>query len=238
MKQRRSLSDDSSRGFTLVEMLIATAVLVVIGGGVFTLLNQSQRSYGSQQDMTEVVQQARLAMDQITTYLRRAGNDPQKIFETWGIPPTIPFGHGTGPGSHTGIFPIEVNSAQHIQIHSDVTGAVGVGSTASGDPDGTIDNLYEKVVVRYDSVTRKLYMDIADGSGEQLYADNISSFAFTFYDLAGTLITNPANNEAAITRAHVQLTAETKDLDPESGKVQTLTLESDVMLRSKSYSPF
>ena len=238
MKERRSLSDDSSRGFTLVELLIATAVLVTIGGATFVLLNQSQRSFRSQQDMTEVVQQARLSMDLITTYLRRGGNDPQKIFETWGVPATIPFGHGTGPGSHAGIFPIEVNSAQHILIHSDVTGSVTSGSTPTGDPDGTIDNLYEKVVVRYDSVARNLYMDIADGSGEQLYADNISSFAFTFYDLAGTLITNPATNEAAITRIHVQLTAESEDPDPESGKIQTITLESDVMVRSKSFSPF
>ncbi len=229
MKERRSLSYDSSRGFTLVEMLMTSAVLVLIGVAIFTLLNQSQRSFRSLGDMTEVVQQARLAMDQITTFLRRAGNDPQKIFAGEGPP----LGHG-----HTGIFPIEVNNAQHIQMNSDITGSVVQGTTPTGDPDGALGDLYEVVVVRYDSVTRKLYIDIADGSGEVLYADNLSSFAFTFYDLAGTLITDPANNEDEITRVHVQLTAEAKDPDPQSGKVQTLTLESDVMLRSKSFGPF
>ena len=94
--------------------------------------------------------------------------------------------------------------------------------------------------IRYDSVTRNLYLDIEGFgvSGEEIFAENISSFGFTFYDLAGNEITDPEDNEGEIARVHIQLTAESEDPDPNSGKVQTITLQSDVMLRSQSYSVF
>ncbi len=242
MNKRRSLTDDPSRGFTLVEVLITCAILVIMGGAIFTLSNQSQRSYRSQQDLSQVVQQARIVMDRITGYIRQAGNDPEEIFATYPPGLGIPFGHETGPGSHSGIFPIEVSSAQYIQINSDITGSVGGGNIRdrTGDPDGTLLNLNERVEVRYDSATRELYID-NDGegvSGEELFAENISSFGFTFYDLAGTQITDPEDNEGEIARVHIQLTAESEDPDPNSGKVQTITLQSDVMLRSKMYGLF
>jgi len=218
----------------LVEMLLSCAILVIMGGAIFTLSNQSQRSYQSQQDLTEVVQAARIAMDRITTYIRQAGNDPEEIFATYPPGLGIPFGHGVGLGSHEGIFPIEVSSPQYIQINSDITGSVGLGDpkTWTGDPDGFLLTLNERVFVRYDSVTRNLYLDIEGlgGSGEELFVENISSFGFTFYDLAGTEITDPGNNESEIARVHVQLTAESKDPDPQTGQVQTITLESEVML--------
>lgn len=95
-------------------------------------------------------------------------------------------------------------------------------------------------MIRYDSVTRNLFIDLESFgvSGEEIFAENISSFGFTFYDLAGDEITDPADNEDEIARVHIQLTAESEDPDPASGLVQTFTLQSDVMLRSQSYSVF
>lgn len=242
MNERRSLTYDSCPGFTLVEMILTCALLAIMGGAILTFSNQSQRAYRSQHDLTEVVQTARIAMDRITTYIRQAGSDPQEIFPTYPPGLGIPFGHDTGPDSHSGIFPIEVSSAQYIQINSDITGSVGGGPIRdrTGDPDGTLLNLNERVMIRYDSVTRNLFIDLESFgvSGEEIFAENISSFGFTFYDLAGTEITDPSDNEDEIARVHIQLTAESEDPDPASGLVQTFTLQSDVMLRSQSYSVF
>ena len=92
-----------------------------------------------------------------------------------------------------------------------------------------------------DTVTRVAFLIDLESfgvSGEEIFAENISSFGFTFYDLAGTEITDIANNEGEIARVHVQLTAETENPNLESGQIQTITLQSDVMLRSKMYGLF
>jgi hypothetical protein len=95
---------------------------------------------------------------------------------------------------------------------------------------------YTTLFRSYDSGAENLYIDIGDG--EDVLADNISTFGLTFYDLAGTQITDPANNENDIVRVHVQLVAETESPDLETGKIQTLTLQSDVMLRNKAFDLF
>lgn len=217
---------------------MVSAVLTLIAGAIFTLLHQSQRSYQSQQDLSEVVQQARNAMDQITTSLRQAGNDSEEIFGSETPPP----GH-----THSGIYPIEIlvpepSPHSHIRINSDITGSVPDAGAptdplkATGDPDGNLNNLYEQVEVRYNFGQKKLYIDI--GSGEQVLAENIVTFELTFYDIAGTQLTDPADNEKAIARVHVQLVAETENPDLETDKIQSITLQSDVMLRSKAYGLF
>ncbi len=214
----------SNRGMTLLEILISSVIFAVVAGGIFTLFNQSQHSFRSQGDLTEVVQQTRIAMDQIQTYMRQAGNDGQNVFGSQ----TPPFGH-----SHSGIFPIEYSAAGHIQINSDITGSVGSGLGATGDPDGNFTARGEKVIVRYDAALDELNIDIGDG--EQILAENISNFSLTFYDLAGNQITNPASNENDIARVQIHLEAETENPDQETGKVQSITLDSDVMLRSQAY---
>ncbi len=209
---------------TLIEILISTAIFTVVAGGIFTIFNQSQHAFRSQGDVSRMVQQTRIAMDQIQTYIRQAGNDGQNVFDSQ----TPPFSH-----SHSGMFPIEYSAAGHIQINSDITGAVGSGLGATGDPDGNFTARGEKVIIRYDSAQDELNIDIGDG--EQVLAENISNFSFTFFDLAGNTISSPASNEGDIVRVQIHVEAETENPDLETGKVQSITLDSDVMLRSKSY---
>jgi len=229
MKKHRSNQPSSryqsSRGMTLLEILIPSTIFTLVAGGIFAIFDKSQHSFRSQGDLSQVVQQTRIAMDQIQIYMRQAGNDDQNVFEDQ----TPPFSH-----SHSGFSPIEYNAAGHIQINSDITGSVGSGLGATGDPDGNFTARGEKVIVRYDAAQDELNIDIGDG--EQVLAENISNFAFTFYDLAGNQITNPASNESDIARIKIHVEAETENPDQETGKVQSFTLDSDVMLRSQSYN--
>ncbi len=217
MTPSRAFFNTCSRGFTLAEILIANAVLVVAAGAIFSLFFQSQHSFESQQDILEATQQARAAMLQINSYLRQAGNDPEGYLRDNDIPP------------------IELLGANHIQINSDITGSVPAASAdpleASGNPDGTLDNLYEQVVVRYNVSQESLYLDI--GYGPDVVAANLS-FDFTFLDISG----NETADEDDIVRVQIAVVAETEDLNPLTDEVQSITLQSEVMLRSRSFDVF
>lgn len=212
--------DHDARGFTLVEMLLSILILAIVSGGVFSTFNNSQLSYQSHEDVAEVISKSRFSLDQLMTYFRQAGNDPQ--------------GH---LASNT-IAPIEILGTGHVRINSDLTGAVPDPSDptnplkSTGDPDGTLDNLYEQVVARYDSAQQRIYLDI--GYGEEILASDISSFDLTFYDSAG----NTTVTESEIVRVRAELVADSAAVNLESGKVQTMTLGSSVMLRSKVFRMF
>jgi len=212
--------DHDARGFTLVEMLLSILILAIVSGGVFSTFNNSQLSYQSHQDVTEVISKSRFSLDQLMTYFRQAGNDPQ------------------GHLASNAIAPIEILGTGHVRINSDLTGSVPDPSDPTnplkrtGDPDGTLDNLYEQVVARYDSAQQRIYLDI--GYGEEILASDISSFDLTFYDSAG----NTTVTESEIVRVRAELVADSAAVNLESGKVQTMTLGSSVMLRSKVFRMF
>ncbi|MDD5724078.1 MAG: prepilin-type N-terminal cleavage/methylation domain-containing protein [Syntrophales bacterium] len=80
-KSREALhpSPESDRGFTLVEMLIAMTVgLVLLGAmyGVFTLHN---KTFGTQEQIAEMQQNARATMDLMIREVRMAGYNPAEI---------------------------------------------------------------------------------------------------------------------------------------------------------------
>ncbi len=149
--------------------------------------------------------------------LRQAGNDPEEYLKNNNIPP------------------IEILGSNHIRINSDISGSVPATSgdplEATGDPDGDLDNLYERVEVRYDPTEKNLYLDI--GNGADVLAENLS-FNLTFFDGNG----NETNVQEKIARVRVEVVAETKNADPQTGKVQSMTLQSEVMLRSQSFDVF
>ncbi len=63
----------NERGFTLIEMLIATAVLSVVTSQVFMVLNTQKRVYISQERVLDVQEDSRTVLDLLTFDTRMAG---------------------------------------------------------------------------------------------------------------------------------------------------------------------
>jgi len=214
----------SSRGFTLTEMLVGSFVLLLVAGAITMVMSEGQHSFQSQQDIIEVTQDARLALDQIMTCIRQAGNDPEEVFAGQ----TPPFSH-----LHSELYPIEVSGPAHIQVSSDITGAeTGFGNT--GDPDGELNDRYEKVQIRYVTGADLLQIDISNGSGWQIMAENVADFDFTFYDLQGNDL-GASPDESLIAKVAVEMKIESERPDLKTGKFQSITLWSEAMLRSQGF---
>jgi prepilin-type N-terminal cleavage/methylation domain-containing protein len=62
----------NQRGFTLTELLVATAVIAVVMAGVFVIQQQSQQAYLFGASRVETQQNARVALDLMTRELRTA----------------------------------------------------------------------------------------------------------------------------------------------------------------------
>ena len=211
-KSQDLTSSSSSRGFTLAEVLINSVVLLLIMAGIMVVMSQSQRSYSRQYQLMKASRVARMSMHQIKSFLRQAGNDPSGI----------------------GLVPVTRDNANQLTIRSDVTGSIGTGITATGEPDGTLDNLYEQVTISYVPVNDQLVITTSAGGTPQILANDIVELQWTFYDLSGT--PNPAA-DADIARVAIRMAVET-ETDLETGTVNTLTLESEAMLRSQSFQFF
>ena len=63
----------TDKGFTLVELLIVCGMLGIVMGAIFTLYQTHQRSAYTQEEVVEVQQNLRIAMDSIARDLRMAG---------------------------------------------------------------------------------------------------------------------------------------------------------------------
>jgi prepilin-type N-terminal cleavage/methylation domain-containing protein len=70
------LSGRWGRGFTLLETLITTALFSVVIAGVFLLYTTMQSTLSRGELMTDLQQNARVAMDRMVQEIRMAGYDP------------------------------------------------------------------------------------------------------------------------------------------------------------------
>lgn len=66
----------NARGFTLVEMIIAMAVGLIVIFLLYDLFVAENKQYNTQEAIVEMQQNARAAMDMMTTEIRMAGYDP------------------------------------------------------------------------------------------------------------------------------------------------------------------
>ena len=67
------------RGFTLVEFMIAAAIMTAVLGGTVMLASQMQQAYSTQLDDATVEEEVRFSLDWIAQALRNAGSNPYTI---------------------------------------------------------------------------------------------------------------------------------------------------------------
>src|SRR5215469_1052826 len=72
----------SQKGFTLLEVLAATALFIIACSAMFSLLNTSQRRYQTESQVLDSFQDARLGLDQIVRDANDAGYPPSSNFST------------------------------------------------------------------------------------------------------------------------------------------------------------
>jgi hypothetical protein len=66
----------SEAGYTLVELLVSTTVMLVVTGSIFTLVNPGQHTFRAQPEVSDMQQRMRVASDMLSKDLTMAGAGP------------------------------------------------------------------------------------------------------------------------------------------------------------------
>jgi len=74
--------NDGTAGFSLLELLVGTVLFTIITGAVFSLLMSAQLRYRGESNVSQVFQQANVAIDQITRDVHSTGYPPANSFAT------------------------------------------------------------------------------------------------------------------------------------------------------------
>lgn len=185
-------------GFTLVEMMIALALGIFVISGVTDVFISQQRAYNIQDQVSEMQQNVRVAMERITRSIRSAGYDPRKNYI---------FGITNNTWANSNSSGLAITTAQEIYL------------TIDNDSDGVIDDsTSEKIGYKLESNTLKIFNL---GTDWKNLAENIETLTFTYiFSDGGT--GNPSNSDADTTndtsdirRIRVSLTAKTSKKDPD-----------------------
>jgi prepilin-type N-terminal cleavage/methylation domain-containing protein len=140
-------------GFTILELLIATAIFLLICGAIFGLLQISQRNYGNESQMSGTFQESRLAVDQIVRDFNQAGFPSLGMFSET---PTSAASYAIGPAAWSPNYPGTPCSI----------GTGGGGTcTTPGDFDLIVETQPANVIgvqwIRYQLVNGTLYRSVA-----------------------------------------------------------------------------
>jgi prepilin-type N-terminal cleavage/methylation domain-containing protein len=198
---------NSDSGFSLVELLMALMVTLVLMASAYMMLNDFQKQFSIEQELTAMRQNMRLAVDYIAGELRDAGNNPN------GANLTAIQGDPNGD-----------NVRNDIRIQKDVNPPDDLRGSNVSDP-------WEDITISFDGTNKVVQMrdNIVGGAATPIVDEHITNLTFTLLRLDGTVTT--VNNQAASVR--IQVDAATKILDPRTRAVRTETLVSDVRLQPR-----
>ena len=156
-------------GFTLVELLVAMAMVGIVMAAVYSTYKSQQDSYVAQEQVAEMQQNIRASLYQLARDLRMAGFNPQRAPNVGGFVTQLP---DDGVGETT------TDSA---------TIAFTIDENANGVIDANDDD--EQIAYRLDNATDTLQKFRVSDDTWQTVADNIDALDFVYLDASGTDIT-------------------------------------------------
>jgi type II secretory pathway pseudopilin PulG len=193
------------QGFSLVEFLCSTLVLLAVSGAVFTIMSETQRRVSYQTEVQAVLQNMRIAMNTVERIVRQSANDPLS----------------------TGFAGVTVTDSTHARFRTDVTGSAA-GYPDKGDPDGDTNDADEDLTVQYNTGSRSIEI-VPNGGNTQSIANYISAFSLQYFDASGVATAVGAN----VRKIRVQISGASTLADPKTGKTFGFTLSSDVQINSR-----
>lgn len=209
-----------NRGFTLVELMIAMAVGGIVMAAVMTAFMSQHRSYLAQDDVVEMQQNVRVAMDMLVRDIRSAGYNPNNIGGGVGIT-TVGITAPTGDAPNSGV-PTGGVAAFLTFSHDDGTGVLET-------IDYSLFDAFEFAAPpANDGFDDDLAMNRNDGSGRQVVAENINRLEFLYLDANGTP-TATLNNIRSI---QVSIMAQTSKAYENGPAAQTYTTPSGAIWTS------
>jgi type IV pilus assembly protein PilW len=170
--------NSNKQGFTLVELLVAIAISGIVAGAIFTAFQSQQKSYLAQDQVAEMQQNLRAAMDFVVRDIRMAG-----------------YSQGAPGFGITDIRPKNINDIVDVTI----TGNGAFEFTADFDDNGTLSGGETISYSICDSPIGTGGDGINDlgrnsGGGRQLAAENIEALGFAYaFDANGDGILDTYN---------------------------------------------
>ena len=183
--------ENKESGFTLVELLIAMTIGLIILTALSSTFLMQRKIYDVQEQIVEMVQTARAAMDMMTGEIRMAGYDPKE----------------------TELFTFQFSDSEDRE-----TDMNNIAFTYDESGDGMQDyNDKEQIAFRLQDGTLKRF---STGAVHwQPVAENIDTLEFTYTLRDGTVIAPPSNPTAAqvlnIAKVDIKITAKTSKPDPD-----------------------
>ncbi len=202
-------SKNKESGFTLIELLIAMTIGLIILTALSSTFLMQRKIYDVQEQVAEMVQNARAAMDMMSREIRMGGYDP------------------TDAG-----FDGITYDADQLEIKADM-----YQTTNTGNPDGDTDDSNENIIYTYydENSAYPYQIKRKTGGGNFLsFAENIEAFTFDYLDSNG----NPTTTTADIRQIKITITARTarpdRDYSANSG-YRTYTLTSFITPRNLAF---
>jgi type II secretory pathway pseudopilin PulG len=223
----------NQRGFSLVELLVATVTMTVVLGAAVALTQQIQNGYRRNLEDATAEQEARYALDWIGRYIRAAANNPA------GAPTS------NCPGLNTPFVAVQFDP-NNDDIDNDVR-----LMTDANPPDGLVGGLAppncnqanEDVTISLDNATNTItFLDNNTGAAVSTRTDTvIEDLQFVFRNLShatGALANPPVdslnqNTAGNVVYIEARITVRTRTIDASSGQPMRRTLSSEVKIRSR-----
>jgi type IV pilus assembly protein PilW len=157
------IAKQHNQGFTIIELLVAMAVVSIVMAAVVSAYQLQVRSKNTQEALTDMNQTARAALEIMTHEIRTAGCDPNRT-------------------AGAGIIQAATNANQ-------LSFTMDIGDGASFEPDGDTNDPNEQV--RYALAGGNLGRDT--GGGLQPLARNVDVLNFVYLDADGNVTATMAD---------------------------------------------